>query len=353
MTVFTAEGGYDWVESVEKVVLDRPVYDINVEGTHNFIANGLVTHNSIYGFRHADIRNILDFERDFPEAEVVKLEQNYRSTQTILSAANAVVERNRERRPKRLWTEISGGEPLQLSELTDEHEEARWVAAEIERLGEEADVRREDVAVFYRTNAMSRVLEDTLVRYELPYQVIGGTKFYERAEIKDAVAYLSLLVNPADQVSFARIVNSPRRGIGKTSQGRLAAHANTTGLPIWEVAARVEEVPGLGAAAIKAVSRFYETMEGLRARADSAPVAGAARGGSARERLPGGAGRGAHDRGRRPGREPRRAGRRRRRVRPQARAARGRARCRRWRSSCSRSPSTPSRTSCATSRRSP
>ena len=228
---------------------------------------------SIYGFRHADIRNILDFERDFPEAEVVKLEQNYRSTQTILSAANAVVERNRERRPKRLWTELAGGEPLQLSELTDEHEEARWVAAEIERLGEEADVRREDVAVFYRTNAMSRVLEDTLVRYELPYQVIGGTKFYERSEIKDAVAYLSLLVNPADLVSFTRIVNSPRRGIGKTSQGRLAAHANTTGLPIWEVAARVEEVPGLGAAAIKAVSRFHETMEGLRVRADSAPVA--------------------------------------------------------------------------------
>ncbi len=228
---------------------------------------------SIYGFRHADIHNILDFEHDFPEAEVVKLEQNYRSTQTILSAANAVVERNRERRPKRLWTELSGGEPLQLRELSDEHEEARWVAGEIERLGEEEGLRREDVAVFYRTNAMSRVLEDTLVRFELPYQVIGGTKFYERAEIKDAVAYLSLLVNPADQVSFARVVNSPRRGIGKTSQGRLAAHANTTGLPIWEVAGRAEEVPGLGAAAIKAVSRFHETLEGLRARVENAPVA--------------------------------------------------------------------------------
>jgi DNA helicase-2/ATP-dependent DNA helicase PcrA len=228
---------------------------------------------SIYGFRHADIRNILDFERDFPEAEVVKLEQNYRSTQTILSAANAVVERNLERRPKRLWTELAGGEPLRLSELSDEHEEARWVSAEIERLGEEEGVGREDVAVFYRTNAMSRVLEDTLVRFELPYQVIGGTKFYERAEVKDAVAYLSLLVNPADQVSFARVVNSPRRGIGNTSQGRLAAHANTTGLPIWEVAGRAEEVPGLGAAAIKAVSRFCETVEGLRARVDSAPVA--------------------------------------------------------------------------------
>ncbi len=228
---------------------------------------------SIYGFRHADIRNILDFERDFPEAKVVKLEQNYRSTQTILSAANAVVAHNRERRPKRLWTELAGGEPVRLSELTDEHQEARWVAGEIERLCEEEGVNREDVAVFYRTNAMSRVLEDTLVRFELPYQVIGGTKFYERAEVKDAIAYLSLLVNPADQVSFARIVNSPRRGIGQTSQARLAAHANTTGLPIWDVAERVEEVPGLSAAAIKAVSRFHETMEGLRVRAESARVA--------------------------------------------------------------------------------
>jgi DNA helicase-2/ATP-dependent DNA helicase PcrA len=229
---------------------------------------------SIYGFRHADIRNILDFERDFPEAEVVKLEQNYRSTQTILSAANAVVERNRERRPKKLWTETAGGEPVRLSELADEHEEARWAAGEIERLAEEEAVGRDEVAVFYRTNAMSRVLEDTLVRFELPYQVIGGTKFYERMEIKDAVAYLSLLANPADQVSFARIVNSPRRGIGNTSQGRLASHANTTGLPIWEVAGRAEEVPGLGAAAVKAVSRFHETMEGLAERArGGAPVA--------------------------------------------------------------------------------
>ena len=222
---------------------------------------------SIYGFRHADIRNILDFERDFPEAEVVKLEQNYRSTQTILSAANAVVERNRERREKRLWTEIAGGDPVQLVEVGDEHEEARWVAGEIQRLGEEEGVRREDVAVFYRTNAMSRVLEDTLNRFDVAYQVIGGTKFYERAEVKDAVAYLSLLVNPSDQISLSRVVNTPRRGIGNTTQGRLAAHANTTGLPIWEVVGRVEEVPGLGAAAIKSLSRFHEMVESLIERA--------------------------------------------------------------------------------------
>ncbi len=229
---------------------------------------------SIYGFRHADVRNILDFEKDFPEAEVVKLEQNYRSTQTILSAANALIERNREGLKKELWTEEKGGEPVQLSELTDEHEEARWVAAEIERLGEEREVGRSDVAVFYRTNAMSRVLEDTLNRFDVPYQVIGGTKFYDRAEIKDAVAYLSLLVNPADLVSFQRVVNSPRRGIGNTTQSKLAAHANTTGLPIWEAIERIEEVPGLTGKAIKSVSRFYEIMATLRERADEeGPVA--------------------------------------------------------------------------------
>ena len=228
---------------------------------------------SIYSFRHADIRNILDFESDFPDAASVKLEQNYRSTQTILSAANAVAERNRNRRPKELWTEVEGGEPVQLNELGDEHEEARWVAGEIERLAEEEGVKRSDVAIFYRTNAMSRVLEDTLNRYDVSYQVIGGTKFYERAEIKDAVAYLSLLVNPADQVSFSRVVNSPRRGIGNTTQGRLAAYANTTGLPIWEVMERVEEVPGLSAAAIKTVGRFHETMEGLRDRVEDSGVA--------------------------------------------------------------------------------
>ena len=224
---------------------------------------------SIYSFRHADIRNILDFEEDFPEAAVVKLEQNYRSTQTILSAANAVVERNRERRPKKLWTDVEGGEKVQLSELGDDHEEARWIAAEIERLGEEHEVARSDIAVFYRTNAMSRVLEDTLVRFELPYQVIGGTKFYDRAEVKDAVAYLNLLLNPADQVSFQRIVNSPRRGIGNTTQGRLVSYANTAGLTIWEVIEKAEEVPGLSAAAVKAVSRFFETVDLLKARADA------------------------------------------------------------------------------------
>jgi DNA helicase II / ATP-dependent DNA helicase PcrA len=223
---------------------------------------------SIYSFRHADIRNILDFERDFPGAEVVKLEQNYRSTETILEAANAVIANNRDQKPKHLWTDLGRGEPVRIAELADEHEEARYVAGEIGRLLSEEDVGRSEVAVFYRTNAQSRVLEDTLVRFDVPYQVIGGTKFYERAEIKDAIAYLSLIANPADAVCFGRVVNSPRRGIGNTTQGRLLSHANTTGRTIWEVLEHSEEVPGLGTAARKAVFRFAETMASLRERAE-------------------------------------------------------------------------------------
>jgi DNA helicase-2/ATP-dependent DNA helicase PcrA len=227
---------------------------------------------SVYSFRSADVRNILDFENDFPEAELIKLEQNYRSTQTILSAANAVVSHNRERRPKELWTDIAGGDPVKLYELGDEHEEARWVAGEIDRLADEDEVKRSDVAVFYRTNAMSRVLEETLERFNVNYQVIGGTKFYDRQEIKDAFAYLGFLANPADLVAFGRIVNSPRRGIGDTSQARLTAYANTAGLTIWEVIERVEDVPGVSAAAIKSVGRFFETMDALKDHVEDSSV---------------------------------------------------------------------------------
>lgn len=228
---------------------------------------------SIYGFRSADVRNILEFERDFAGAEVIKLEQNYRSTGTILDAANALIAHNPEQKPKRLWTDAGRGEPLTIAELDDEHAEARYVAGEIERLISDEGYAREEVAVFYRMNAQSRVLEDTLVRYEVPYQVIGGTKFYDRAEIKDAIAYLSLLVNPADAMSFARVVNSPRRGIGQQTQARILSHANTTGEDVWDVMSRPEQVPGLGTAAVKAVSRFAETMAGLRERAEDGSVA--------------------------------------------------------------------------------
>jgi len=277
MALFAEDGTYDVVESVQRVTLDRPVYDINVEGTHNFVAAGLITHNSVYAFRHADIRNILDFERDFPDATVVRLEENYRSTGTILDAANAVIANNTERLGKNLWTGIGRGDPVTIAEHDDEHAEARYVASEIERLISDDGISRDQVAVFYRVNAQSRVLEDTLVRFEIPYQVIGGTKFYERAEIKDAIAYLSLLVNPADAVSFARIVNSPRRGIGDTTQARLLSHANTMGQDIWDVMREAERIPALGPSAQRAVRRFADVMVSLRERADandgSIPVA--------------------------------------------------------------------------------
>ncbi len=266
MVMFDENGDYDLVESVSRVTLDRPVFDLDVPSTHNFIANGLITHNSIYGFRGADIGNILEFEDAYPDAQVVKLEQNYRSTQTILDAANAIISNNRGQKPKSLWTDIGRGDPIKVRELDDEHAEARYVTGEIQRLVDEGTSRAE-IAVFYRTNAQSRVLEDTLVRAEIAYQVIGGTKFYERAEIKDAIAYLTVLVNHQDAGSFTRIVNSPRRGIGSTTISRLLSHANTTGETVWELAAAPEDVPGLGAAAIKSLRRFMGTMEVLAERA--------------------------------------------------------------------------------------
>jgi superfamily I DNA/RNA helicase len=273
MLVFDANSEFDLVLEVERTELNRPVYDIDVDPTHNFIANGIVTHNSIYGFRGADITNILEFEDTFPDAKVIKLEQNYRSTQTILDAANAVIRNNRGQKPKSLWTEIGQGDPIKVRELDDEHAEARYVTGEIQRLLDNGSSRAE-VAVFYRTNAQSRVLEDTLVRAEIPYQVIGGPKFYDRMEIKDAIAYLTVLLNPQDVGAFTRIVNSPRRGIGSTSMSRVLGFSNTIGSSIWDAASEPEQVPNLGAAAIKAFTRFMGTMQTLRERAESnIPVA--------------------------------------------------------------------------------
>jgi DNA helicase-2/ATP-dependent DNA helicase PcrA len=231
---------------------------VQLEGHRNLAVVGDDS-QSIYGFRGADVRNILDFQDDFPDARVVKLEQNYRSTQRILSAANAVIANNRGGIAKRLWSERGDGEPIHVRELEDEHGEARFVVGEIERLVDEGASRAE-IAVLYRTNAMSRVIEDTLVRREIAYQVIGGTKFYERAEIKDAIAYLSWLANPYDVVAFTRIVNSPRRGLGRTSLSRIVAHSATIGVSVWEAAAAAEQIPGLGAAAVKSLTRFMSTM---------------------------------------------------------------------------------------------
>jgi DNA helicase-2/ATP-dependent DNA helicase PcrA len=223
---------------------------------------------SIYGFRGADIRNILEFQDDFPDAHVIKLEQNYRSTQTILDVANAVIRNNRGQMSKHLWTDVGQGDLIKVRELDDERAEARYVVGEIERLVDQG-LSLGEIAIFYRTNAQSRTLEDVLRDREIHYQIIGGVRFYDRAEVKNALAYLTFLQNGQDVVAFQRIVNSPKRGLGQTSVSRVLSHAAAMGISIWEAAAdaTVDGVPGLGAAARKALGRFMETMESLRERA--------------------------------------------------------------------------------------
>ena len=241
MVMFAEDGEYDVVESVERVLLNRPVYDINVERTHNFVAGGIVTHNSVYSWRGADIRNILDFERDYPETEVVKLEQNYRSTQTILGAANAVVANNASRKYKELWTAGGEGERIRVFTASDEYAEARFIVSEIERLMD-SGVSLDDIAVFYRTNAQSRALEDVLVREGVSYQIVGGVRFYERAEIRDAMAYLAVIANPDDSGSLERIINTPKRGLGATSVAKLQDYARRNEISLYEALADIDEV---------------------------------------------------------------------------------------------------------------
>src|ERR671922_2184198 len=226
---------------------------------------------SIFAFRGADINNILDFERDFPGTRTTALEQNYRSTNSILDAANNVIASSRERKPKELWSELGDGEPVRAIEVEDEHAEARFVAAGIAARVEEG-FSGDEIAVFYRTNAQSRVLEDVLVRQGVSYQVIGGPRFYERAEIKDAIAYLQVLDNPADAISLLRIANRPRRGIGDTTLGRLQTFADAQGITLFEATEFAEEA-GVGAAPLKAVQQFRTVIQSLQSGALELPVA--------------------------------------------------------------------------------
>ena len=225
---------------------------------------------SIYGFRGADIRNVLEFEHDFPGSYSIALEQNYRSTQHILDAANGVIRENRERKEKNLWSELGDGDPVRVIEVEDEHAEARYVAAEIALLVEEG-FSGSEVAVFYRTNAQSRVLEDVLVRQGIAYQVIGGPRFYERAEIKDLVAYLQVLDNPYDAVSLLRAANRPRRGIGDTTLARLQTWADQREISLWEATAEAQNA-GVGAAPQKALKAFRAAIESLMSAAHELEV---------------------------------------------------------------------------------
>src|SRR5919198_145075 len=225
---------------------------------------------SIYAFRGADIRNILDFERDFAGARQVALEQNYRSTNSILEAANGVITHNRERKEKNLWSELGEGLPVRALEVEDEHAEARYVAAEIARLVEEG-YNGNEIAVFYRMNAQSRVLEDVLVRQGVAYQVIGGPRFYERAEVKDLVAYLQVIDNPFDAVSLLRSANRPRRGIGDSTLAKLMSFADDAEMSLWEAMDRTEAA-GVGTAPAKAVAGFRTLVLSLMSAAQELPV---------------------------------------------------------------------------------
>src|SRR3954464_13890839 len=218
---------------------------------------------SIYAFRGASIRNILAFEEDFPNATTILLEQNYRSTQTILTAANAVISRNKGRKAKNLWSDAGDGERIVGYVADDEHDEARFVSEEIDRLTDSKDSRPGDVAVFYRTNAQSRVFEEVFIRVGLPYKVVGGVRFYERREVRDALAYLRMLVNPADSVSLRRILNTPKRGIGDRAEACIEGLAQRDGITFWEALQRAEDAPGLASRSLNAIKGFVDMIEQL------------------------------------------------------------------------------------------
>src|SRR5271157_3992715 len=228
---------------------------------------------SIYAFRGATIRNIVEFEQDYPDAKVILLEQNYRSTQNILAAANAVVAQNQGRKPKNLWSDQGAGPPIVGYVADNEHDEAAFVAEEVDRLTDAGEATPGQVAVFYRTNAQSRVFEEVFIRVGLPYRVVGGVRFYERREVRDLLAYLRLIANPADEVSLRRVLNTPRRGIGDRAEEYVAAYAQRQQITFAQALARPADVPGLAARSAAAIAGFNALIGDLRDLAESGPVA--------------------------------------------------------------------------------
>ncbi len=261
-------------ELVEGTVVDvthepfrGPVFDLQVEPHHTYVANGVLVHNSVYAFRGADFRNILQFEDAFEdEVTTVVLDQNYRSTQNILDAANAVIANNVERRPKNLWTDTGKGDRIVRFFAEDEGDEARYVAATAHDLRNTDAMNWRDMAVLYRTNAQSRSVEEAFMRLGVPYKVVGGTRYYDRREIRDAMAYLRAVVNPSDEVSVKRILNVPKRGIGDASVAKLDAYAAETGRGFFD-AMRHSELAGVTGPAVRGLASFVELMDSLAARA--------------------------------------------------------------------------------------
>jgi len=219
---------------------------------------------SIYAFRGATIRNIVEFEQDYPDARTILLEQNYRSTQTILRAANSVIAKNPDRRPKNLWTDSGDGAKIVGYVADSEHDEAAFIARQIDSLGDDHGVKPKDVAVFYRTNAQSRAVEEVFVRVGLPYKVVGGTRFYERREVKDALAYLRVISNPTDTVNLRRILNVPKRGIGDRAEACIAALAERERVPFVAALGRAQDAPGIATRSVAAITAFTSLLEALR-----------------------------------------------------------------------------------------
>src|SRR5699024_9476620 len=239
---------------VRELVGDDPHADLTVVGDSD---------QSIYAFRGATIRNIIEFEQDFPSARTIVLEQNYRSTQNILTAANSVIEENAGRRKKNLWTDQGGGEQITLYVADDEREEARYIGRQIDALVDDGRSAG-DIAIFYRANAQSRALEDQLIRVGLPYRVVGGTRFYERREIKDAIAYLQVVTNPADEINLRRILNVPKRGIGDRAEAAIAMLAEQERIGFGEALRRAEEAPGIATRSLNAVRTFVAMLDDLQ-----------------------------------------------------------------------------------------
>jgi DNA helicase-2/ATP-dependent DNA helicase PcrA len=272
MVMFDAEGEYDIVERVEHVQLATTVYDLNIEKTHNYIANGIVTHNSIYAWRGASSKNIIQLEHDFPDRQLIILGRNYRSTQTILDAAMHVVRKNPNRIDKELWTDIGAGEMIEVREVYNEEEEGKFVADTVRLLQARGEAKLADCAILYRTNAQSRAIEEQLLRAGVPYIVIGSRKFYERKEIRDVIAYLRLIANPRDTISLQRIINVPSRKIGEVTVRQLLGWAEQRGQVPEDAIASIDQHPTLGTPAKESLKRFAALIADLRTVVQTIPL---------------------------------------------------------------------------------
>ncbi len=271
------EGAYrtEAIRLVEVLPYAGPVHDLEVEGTHTYTCDGILVHNSIYKFRGADLRNIEQLEEVFEDLTTIVLDQNYRSTQVILDAANAVIANNPSRNKKHLWSELGQGDRIVRYHADDEHDETQWVSRTIQTLHDQDGQQWREMAIFYRTNAQSRVVEEAMIRRGIPYKVVGGTRFYDRREIKDAMAYLRAVVNPADEVSVKRVLNVPKRGVGDTSVGKLDALAASAGISFVE-AMRHASQAGVTGPAARGIDTFVRLLDDLAIMAGDAGENGAA-----------------------------------------------------------------------------